>query len=181
MIASKSWVIDLLNKCFKQVNSTPTGTIISFMGKSAPKDYLTCDGTIYNIANYQNLAEFIKAEFGSYNYFGGNGTDTFAVPDLRGEFLRGSGTNGHANQGSGSNVGEHQDGTEHIFLDVWTDNRLYTTATGGTDFNEEKFDNITQRRNQGLNLGGSTFSDSNRTATYTSRPTNTSILYCIKY
>lgn len=39
-------------------DSTPVGTIISYMGTSAPKHYLMCDGTT-----------------------------TFAVPDLRNDFL----------------------------------------------------------------------------------------------
>jgi hypothetical protein len=58
-----------------------------------------------------NLAEFINTQFGSYNYFGGDGITTFAVPDLRGEFLRCTGTNSHANNGNGSSVGIHQNGT----------------------------------------------------------------------
>ena len=76
---------------------TPIGTIISYMGNNPPKDYLSCDGTVYNISDYQALADFINTEFGSYDFFGGDGTTTFAVPDLRGEFLRGTGTNSHTN------------------------------------------------------------------------------------
>ena len=84
------------------------------MGNNTPDYFLSCDGTVYNISDYPYLAEHFKTEFGSYNYFGGNGTTTFAVPDLRGEFLRGTGTNSHASQGSGESVGIHQDGTEHL-------------------------------------------------------------------
>lgn len=40
--------------------------------------YLLCDGTIYFISSYP----FLGAKFGSQ--FGGNGTTTFGVPDLRG-------------------------------------------------------------------------------------------------
>lgn len=70
---------------------TPVGTVISVMGKTAPANYLACDGSIVNIADYPILADYFMAQFGSKNYFGGDGTTTFAVPDLRGEFLRGSG------------------------------------------------------------------------------------------
>ena len=89
----------------------PIGEIINFMGNSTPDYFLSCDGTVYNISDYPYLAEHFKTEFGSYNYFGGNGTTTFAVPDLRGEFLRGTGTNGHSNEGSGADVGVHQAAT----------------------------------------------------------------------
>ena len=68
----------------------PIGTIIAFMGTTAPQDYLACDGTVYNIADYPRLAQFFTDQFGSANKFGGNGTTTFAVPDLKGEFLRGT-------------------------------------------------------------------------------------------
>lgn len=63
------------------IQDSPVGHIISFMGISTPSHYLECDGTTYNIAEYPHLAEHIKTEFGSYNYFGGNET-TFAVPNI---------------------------------------------------------------------------------------------------
>ena len=156
---------------------TPIGTIISYMGNTAPKDYLICDGTEYEIVKYKDLAEHIKTEFGSYNYFGGDGTTTFAVPDLRGEFLRGSGENSRDRQGSGANVGEHQNATEHIH---------YYTFNGGVQFPNNK-----QNQNQDTILDIVSHVDGNNdfgwrgtetTPTYfTSRPTNTSVLYCIKY
>ena len=39
-------------------DSTPVGTVLSFMGKTAPTGYLICDGTVYNISDYPNLANF---------------------------------------------------------------------------------------------------------------------------
>ena len=73
---------------------SPVGQIIPYMGITAPPNYIVCDGTVYNIIDYPHLAEHIKEHFGAYNYFGGDGETTFAVPDLRGEFLRGSGKDG---------------------------------------------------------------------------------------
>lgn len=61
----------------------PIGTIISYMGTVAPQDYLACDGSTENIADYPQLADFFEAQFGSKNYFGGDGVTTFAVPDLQ--------------------------------------------------------------------------------------------------
>ena len=52
------------------------------MGNNIPKHYLLCDGTVYNITDYSELAKHIKDEFGVYNYFGGDGITTFAVPKL---------------------------------------------------------------------------------------------------
>lgn len=83
-------------------DSSPVGTIISWLGHSAPDDYLPCDGTTYNIAEYKTLADFIETEFGATNYFGGDGTTTFAVPDMTGRFLFGSNTEHEIAQAGGS-------------------------------------------------------------------------------
>jgi hypothetical protein len=70
-------------------DSAPVGNIISFMGTKAPNGYLVCDGTELEISKYAKLAAHFEEQFGTKNHFGGNGTTTFAVPDLRNEFLRG--------------------------------------------------------------------------------------------
>ena len=176
-------------------DGNPVGTIISFMGKTAPQGYLKCDGSVLNIESYQRLSNHILVQFGSVNYFGGDGTTTFAVPDLRGEFLRGTGTNSHSNQGSGANVGVHQDSSEVPIIGVnttqtytvWTDStghsgtssgimpRLgdyYIAAEGGTSGKGYQMANNSVKT---LWNGSSNYSN------MTVRPTNTSVLYCIKY
>ena len=60
---------------------TPVGHVMMITANNCPKHYIKCDGAVYNIIDYQILADYINSEFGSYDYFGGNGTDTFAVPD----------------------------------------------------------------------------------------------------
>ena len=157
----------------------PIGTVISFMGTTAPGSYLVCDGTVYNIAQYPLLADFFETQFGSANYFGGDGNVTFAVPDLRGEFLRGTGTNSHTNQGNGANVGVHQDATiQNVINSQSAYNILYIARqNGGLPVNADK---ITSNSSQGrLNISGSSDSYSDD-AWYSARPTNTSVLYCIK-
>ena len=62
---------------------TPVGTIITVLGLNAPTNYLECDGSVYNISEYADLANYIENQFGTKNHYGGNGTTTFAVPDLR--------------------------------------------------------------------------------------------------
>lgn len=64
------------------IEDVPVGNIIDIIGENIPKHYLYCNGAVYNIADYLHLAEYIKKEFGIYNYFGGDGTTTFAVPNL---------------------------------------------------------------------------------------------------
>lgn len=144
---------------------TPIGTVISVMGTTAPLNYLACDGTAYNISDYPELAAYFNQQFGASNHFGGNGTTTFAVPDLRGEFLRGTGTNSHTNQGSGANVGVHQDGTE-----------IYRMTSQQAEI---LVNNADSRRDASGNWKGEANGSSGSQSFYTSRPTNTSVLYCI--
>ena len=151
---------------------TPVGTIISVMGVNAPANYLKCDGTVYYISDYPVLAKYFETEFGSKNKFGGDGTSTFAVPDLRGEFLRGTGTNSHANQGNGSAVGTHQDATQHIAFTTGSGNLNYGTVTAT---NVEK--NLSSGARNYIAKTGAAGSEAYRY--YTARPTNTSVLYCI--
>jgi len=160
------------------LEDTPVGHIISHMGNNAPKHYLICDGSEYNISEYPYLAQHFIDEFGTANYFGGDGETTFAVPDLRGEFLRGTGT-ALRNTGSGGDVGEHQDGT---ITDSFT--RVSNGAIGwaNTTLGSKNVDKII---NQYTSIRNSkSFTDawtSSLTFTHTSRPTNTAVLYCIKY
>lgn len=169
------------------IEDTPVGHIIAHMGTTAPKHYLICDGTEYNIADYPNLAEHFKTDFGSFNYFGGDGTTTFAVPDLRGEFLRGTGVNSRTGQGSGAGVGEHQDGTVHTNIDAhYETNANYLSISRNlpdisADLNTDKTINGVGLGRSWVKLSSSNENENNLIGNYTSRPTNTSVLYCIKY
>ena len=156
---------------------TPVGVVISVMGKTAPLNYLVCDGTVYNIADYPELAAYFARQFDVCNYFGGNGTTTFAVPDLRGEFLRGTGTNSHTNQGSGADVGTHQDGTE-IPQIVGGSGKVYISDTNSQNGIKKPDSMISNTSYVG---GASGTSGSASYAFNTIRPTNTSVLYCIAY
>ena len=174
-------------------DTTPAGTVISYMASAtAPEGYLSCDGSIYNISDYPVLAEAIKKGFGSYNYYGGDGTTTFAVPDLRGEFLRGTGTNGHANQGNGTTVGKHQDATGippfHSYSNssgYYFVGRLDTgnlDASGGYGINNSDSKIPPKGTVKNVQILNGKLTDTTITSSsWTTRPTNTSVLYCIKY
>ena len=161
---------------------TPVGTVISLMGKTAPANYLICDGTVYNIADYPELAAYFADQFNASNFFGGDGTTTFAVPDLRGEFLRGSGTNSHTGQGSGSTVGTHQDATKEVDMFTVSDTGAATTKYKNIDTQNADawFGSSTKYYcSKATAMYEGTFSDGDRATYHSSRPTNTSVLYCI--
>lgn len=166
----------------------PVGSICAYMGMIAPQNYLACDGTEYQISDYPHLAQHFEDNFGSASRFGGDGATTFAVPNLQGEFLRGAGVNAHINNGNGEVVGVHQDGTlspgmqgvstGNSFLYGYEDSSNYPTITN-RDYTyyaskENSVNQVTVTGVKGRN------SDVSFVTKYMSRPTNTSVLYCIK-
>ena len=166
----------------------PTGTIISYMGNKAPDGYLPCNGGTYSISDYNNLAEQIKKEFGSYSYWGGDGETTFALPDLRGEFLRGTGTSSRgvgANGGAGQNVGLHQDPTQLSSGYMTSDNgNLYLPYNDRKQYIMSNYDSADETSTgTSVFYPGDTEGNTYRgvTGMFTVRPTNTAVLYCIKY
>ena len=166
---------------------TPIGTIIAVMGNSAPANFLACNGQVVNIADYKELANYFFTQFGSSNYFGGDGTTTFGIPDLRGEFLRGSGTNGHPSSGDGADVGTHQPATG--INPGWVNN-----ASGGfslpvapsanyssliVDSGDKYVDTGTRKSIAASTYLKEVVDTSANGGYWTIRPTNTSVLYCI--
>jgi microcystin-dependent protein len=64
--------------------TVPTGSIIVVAQSSAPTGYLKANGAAISRSSYSALYSSIGTTYGS-----GDGSTTFNLPDLRGEFLRG--------------------------------------------------------------------------------------------
>ena len=62
----------------------PPGKIMLYAGINTPSGYIYCDGREVSRTTYADLFAAIGTTYGD-----GNGTTTFNVPDLRGEFVRG--------------------------------------------------------------------------------------------
>ena len=173
-----------IDDLYNSLGSSLVGSVYSYMGTSAPYGYLACDGSTYNIEDYPRLANHINRSFGSYNYFGGDGETTFAVPDLRGEFLRGTGTNSYTKQGSGANVGVHQDATVHTYVTTTNAGNAILIANYINSSNKPIPSNVDSYASSGgkwSQVTSALGNNVNYEGTYTSRPTNTSVLYIIKY
>jgi microcystin-dependent protein len=67
------------------------GAVFFFPFDDAPEGYLPATGGIYNIADYPALGALLAPYVARY---GGDGTTTFGVPDLRGRVPVGVGPNG---------------------------------------------------------------------------------------
>ena len=137
----------------------PTGTVAYFAANTTPSGWLRCDGSTISRTTYSSLYSFIGTTFGS-----GDGSTTFGLPDLRGEFLRGF-DNGRGID-SGRAFGSFQEATGH-------------TTGGRADQPLENYENAY-----------STTSNTNGPSSYQygqgytfgrSRPRNIALLACIKY
>lgn len=82
----------------------PSGMIAPMGMSSAPTGWLACDGTAVSRTTYAALFSAIGTTWGA-----GNGSSTFNVPDLRGAWLRGTGTAGVSGDYVGPSVGAYQD------------------------------------------------------------------------
>ena len=158
------------------------------MGNDAPRHYLACNGQIVNIADYPELANYFEQQFGSKEYFGGDGTTTFGIPDLRGEFLRGTGQRANSDNAGGQSVGAHKAATG--LNPGWTNN-----VSGGFSLKEapsSDYQVLIFHSDEGwhdLGVRGSivsstdlkqyTSSSTSNAGYYYTRPTNTAILWCI--
>jgi len=107
------------------LSALPSGAVLAWAGTTAPSGFLLCDGSVYNSASYLNLAGVLGATFG------GNGTTTFAVPDLRGRSM------------VGINTLTINDGSNRIWpMDTYSNNKgqaaRYEVNQIGGIFGEEK-------------------------------------------
>lgn len=164
----------------------PVGAVAPFFGTKAPAHYLIANGATYNIGTYPELEAFIIENYGKVNQFGGNGTTTWAVPDLRGEFLRGAGTNGHSGQGSGAVVGAHQNATNNPYTFLHGDRLYYKSANPGTGIanltpvNADAVQSVTNPMSYQF-VPSTPYRDTTaQSLSYSARPTNTSVNWCIK-
>ena len=136
----------------------PAGAVQAFAMNSVPSGWLAADGTAVSRSTYAALFSAISTTYGA-----GDGSTTFALPDLRGYFVRGSGTN--------------SDGTA-------------AGTFGAKQADYFKAHTHTQTGNAGVFLqspGGFVYGvasgtiDTGSTGGTETRPKNIALLYCIKF
>ena len=65
-------------------NGVPAGSVFSFATTTPPSGYLECNGAAVSRSTYASLFSAISTTWGV-----GDGSSTFNLPDLRGQFVRG--------------------------------------------------------------------------------------------
>jgi phage-related tail fiber protein len=157
-------------------NLTPVGTVGYFPGTSAPAGWLKANGGLYSRSVYANLFAAIGTTYGV-----GDGSTTFNVPDLRGEFVRGFDDGRGVDSGRGIGTGQ-TDAFQGHGVGSAADQRAvvigaYATAsvtgTGGIYSESLGAGTLMVPQSDGTN-------GTPRTAAET-RPRNVALLACIKF
>ena len=168
--ANNAWIdLGVLNQSslsFAPANAVPIGAVNTFAMNSAPSGWLSCDGSAVSRTTYSGLFSAVGTTYGT-----GDGSTTFTLPDLRGEFVRGldNGRGVDSGRALGSAQADEFEAHNHdMYVDVTTtgDNLTITNSSG----NDEGGLASTIGKPWMVETGGSE-----------TRPRNIALLYCIKY
>jgi microcystin-dependent protein len=151
---------------------SPSGLVSPFAMNTPPSGWLECNGAAISRSTYSVLFSAISTTWGV-----GDGSTTFNIPDLRGEFIRGfdNGRGIDSGRAFASSQNDTFQGHHH---------QMYASSTGAgggtTDFrnnpaSQAAQSNITARQAITDGTNGTP-----RTSTET-RPRNLALMYCIKY
>ena len=158
--SNSAWItVGVLDPAGFSVGGSPTGQIIYVALSSAPTGYLKANGAAVSRSTYAALFTAIGTTFGV-----GDGSTTFNLPDLRGEFVRGWDDARGVDSGRALGSAQADDFESHTH----TTNNFQETGTG-------------------LRGGGSDTIYSNvststgATGGTETRPRNIALLACIKF
>ena len=134
----------------------PVGSIFWLAAQTAPEGYLICDGSAVSRTEYADLFAAIGTTFGA-----GDGSTTFALPNLQAAFIRGAGSQ----DGYSATFGEKQEATRFP--------ELKAVPTSTFDYYPDKTTSINSQSIQ--NFG------SNVVNVYAVRPYNIALTPIIKF
>ena len=142
-------------------SSFPAGSVIYHAANTPPTGFLKADGAAVSRSTYSDLFAAIGETYGA-----GDGSTTFLVPDLRGEFMRGWDDSRGIDSGRsfGSSQADEFEAHSHNYTNH-TNGSTPTGTGGGTN------------RSFPTTNGGTTTS----TGGSETRPRNVALLACIKF
>lgn len=152
------------------------GQVCFFGMTTPPTGFLSCNGAAVSRATYASLFAAIGTTYGA-----GNGSTTFAVPDLRGEFVRGldDGRGIDPSRAVGSAQAQEVENHGHPYRASYAaQGGAQSSSTGGfmhytnTVSTRTSFTG-TPTNTQGQGIGGS--------GGVETRPRNVALLACIKF
>jgi phage-related tail fiber protein len=158
--SNTAWItVGILDPAGFTPSGIPTGQIIHVALSSAPTGYLKANGAAVSRSTYAALFAAIGTTFGA-----GDGSTTFNVPDLRGEFVRG--WDDSRGVDSARSLGSAQ--TDALKSHTHTYDRFQDTGTGF-------------RGGPSSTLFSNVGTSTGATGDTETRPRNIALLACIKF
>lgn len=136
----------------------PVGSIFWLAAQTAPEGYLICDGSAVSRTEYADLFAAIGTTFGT-----GDGSTTFALPNLQAAFIRGAGSQ----DGYSATFGQKQEATS-----------IGSVILQGRDVSVHNYD---KSANATSNIGNASSGTSLTFGYYSVRPYNIALTPIIKY
>lgn len=99
--------------------SVPVGSVFWLATQTAPEGYLICDGSAVSRTEYADLFAAIGTTFGT-----GDGSTTFALPNLQAAFIRGAGSQ----NGYSATFGQKQEATQIANRDQYMSNIIVSNV-----------------------------------------------------
>ena len=162
---------------WEKVGGVPAGSVLPFPTSAVPSGWLQCNGANVSRSTYATLFAVLGTAYGS-----GDGSSTFAVPDLRGEFVRGWDHSRVVDSGRAIATAQVDDnkshthtvtdpGHSHVYVDQQAHNEGYRPWKAGDNDCGERTKN-TNSDTTGITIATSGGSES--------RPRNIAMMYIIK-
>lgn len=137
------------------------GTVAWFAAGSSPTGWIKANGAALSRSTYATLFAAIGTTYGA-----GDGSTTFNVPDLRGEFMRSLDDGRGVDSGRGIGTFQADDLKSHVH-----------SVPGNTSNGSGSPNRILSNTNSTPNVTN----DTNATGGVETRPRNIALLACIKY
>jgi len=177
---------------FAVVAGVPTGAVFCVAVATIPTGYLECNGAAVNRTTYAALFSFIGTQYGA-----GNGSSTFNLPDLRGEFVRGFDNGRGVDSGrsigssqSGQNLSHDHDADASATSNVSDPGHRHPSRgygnddDGGNQFtgsgNNDVRNNAIEDANTGISVATNVSIDIDNDGGNEARPRNVAMMYIIK-
>lgn len=152
----------------------PAGTVIYHAANTPPTDFIKANGAAVSRSTYSDLFTAIGTTYGA-----GDGSSTFNVPDLRGEFMRG--WDDSRGIDASRSFGSSQSHAQRYTLNSFT-TTMATGYSGPPGTSSLTVNGTTGMRETGANdAGNGTTIKFNVTDSSETRPRNIAFLACIKY
>ena len=184
MASNKGYVDAQIAAIPAATDQTPAGTVIYSARSTAPTGYIKANGAAISRSTFSVLFAAIGTQYGV-----GDGSTTFNVPDLRGEFIRGW-SDGHtvdSGRTLGSNQTDKNQLHNHVLVGGGVGGSFVTSVSLNQDDNEvpnspDEVDVLNTDTTITVQKSGPTYTrpTANNSGGTESRPRNVSLLACIK-